>query len=269
MINVLLSLNPDLASSIAIRYTNELTIHMKMLVQDIHVVDPRKSGSEPGTGWVRKTWENALIESGKHEIRHFMEVEKVSSHHLKVPKVVIGDRAEKILNELQVGEYHLFIEGVLPTLSSTDFYTLVTSRLYRLMPCPVLVVKNLIMPDKAVLVIDDQTDYHVLIKSYATLFKEADIKLDLTYLTFTKSGDALSEEAGPGNALLEDCQKVLSAEGIPLNMCRTIAGPSKQITEVLREYGLVATSLHYSPKKNNPLLEVLGRIPSPVLICWQ
>lgn len=144
MILALISINTDLGSSIALRYAYELSNKIDMRLYDIHVVDAKQSGSSPGFGWVQKTWENALIESKSEEIRQFLDMEKVELPFLKTPKILIGDRTEKLLDELQTGQYAFFLEGALPSFNPNDFYRLVHSRLYRLMPCPVMIVKNLV-----------------------------------------------------------------------------------------------------------------------------
>ena len=72
MMNVLLSLNTDLGSSIAVRYANELTARSPMIVQYIHVVDPSRNSGTSGSGWVRHTYEKVLLESGEDEVRRFL-----------------------------------------------------------------------------------------------------------------------------------------------------------------------------------------------------
>ena len=131
MIKTLIPVDKDLGSSIAIRYAGDLSNRIPMSLHDIHVVESPKDGTAPGSGWVRNTWENALIESESEDIRQFLEMEKISQPLLKFPKILIGNRSEKILQELHEGQYELFLEGVVPSFNPMDFYTLIHSRLYR------------------------------------------------------------------------------------------------------------------------------------------
>ena len=176
MLNTLLSLNADLGSSIALRYALALSSQIEMRIHGIHVVDPARLDAAPGSGWVRKTWENTLIETEKEDILRFLDVEKVDLPFLKFPKVVIGERTDKVLDELRTGEYGLFLEGVPPTTNPADFHKLVNSRLYRMIPCPVLVVKNLLTPTSAAVLLDDHTDLKGLLTSLAGIFNNGKIR---------------------------------------------------------------------------------------------
>ena len=68
LINTLISLNADLASSIALRYSCRLMELTQMRVQPIHVEEVDKEGYPPGSGWVRSTWERGLQQTAQEEI---------------------------------------------------------------------------------------------------------------------------------------------------------------------------------------------------------
>ena len=269
MITALISINTNLSSSIALRYAHDLSNKIDIGLYDIHVVETKQSGTSPGSGWVQKTWENALIETEREEISQFLKMEKVSLPFLKTPKILIGDRTEKLLDELQTGQYTFFLEGVLPSFNPHDFYKLVHSRLYRLMSCPVLVVKNLVPLDRAALLMDKDSDHREFIAHFLKIFGNAGFELDLIDLNFNKSGDLVVEEAKSQNTYLENATAVLAEKNISPNLSKKITGRPPKIADHLRDYGLVISTLKHKSKKNNPLIELLGRVSSPVLLFWR
>ncbi len=264
MINALLFVNADLGSSIALRYARELSNQIDLRLHGIHVIDPKRLGHAPGSGWVRKTWENALIETEKEEIKRFLDVEKTDLPFLKIPKVLIGDRTDKLLDELHNGQYHLFIEGVPPTTDLADFHKLINSRLYRMLPCPVLVVKNLLTPSKAAVLLDEHTDFKRFASSFSKIFNNSKIAVDRIYLKFCKSKDLVFREADAVDIPVENFeQHHFTASG----MAKVIEGSPKTIAQYLRDYGVVASFANPVPRKNDLMLELLSRVSSPVLVC--
>ena len=269
MKKALIAIDTDLGSSIALRYADDIAYQIQMTLYDVHVVDPKQIGPEPGSGWVQKTWENALIESGKEEIKQFLEMEKVKLPLLKNPKILIGDRTEMLLNELRDGQYDLFLEGVPPTVNPLDFYTLLNSRLYRAMPCPVLVVKNLVSFNKVALLLEKETDSQRFISCFLNIFNGDGFEVDLIDMKIAKSQDPIIKEADASNVRLEEIKNVLVHEGVSPNALKMIHGSPDKVADIFREYGLVISSVMHRLRKSNPLIELLGRIASPILICWR
>ena len=70
MIKTLVSLNADLASSIAFQYSCRLKQFVDMNLRVIHVEEVE--GHPPGSGWVRSTWERGLIHTAREEISQLM-----------------------------------------------------------------------------------------------------------------------------------------------------------------------------------------------------
>ncbi|PIP42618.1 MAG: hypothetical protein COX19_00545 [Desulfobacterales bacterium CG23_combo_of_CG06-09_8_20_14_all_51_8] len=268
MIKALIPIDKDLGSSIAIRYAGDLSDRIHMSLYDVHVVDSTKAGVAPGSGWVRKTWENALTESEREEIRQFLEMEKVSRPLLKTPKMLFGNRTEKLLEELIDGQYDLFLEGAVPSFNPLDFYTLIHSRLYRQMTCPVLVVKNLVPPEKAALLVTEETDCGRFSTCLSKIFENAKINLDLIVVKFLKFGGMIQHEKKSFNDRLENAEKIFCENGVIPDSHQIIEGTPQKVSEFLRKYGLVASSLMKKQQKSDPLMELLGRMASPILICW-
>ena len=122
MLRTLVYLNADLASSIALRYTCQLAQVVDMKLHSIHVEEPDQGTHAPGTGWVRRTWESALLKAGELEIAQLINAEKSSCPMLSAPKMLIGDRENEILSEIQSESYDLFVEGELYSFNAKKLY---------------------------------------------------------------------------------------------------------------------------------------------------
>ena len=163
MLKTLLYINEDLASSIALRYTDYLNKFVKLALFVTHVEEPDDK-DKVGTGWVRRTWEDGVTSSGSRLIDRMLRTENIDCHLAGRPKVFVGDREREIVYELRSGNYKLFIQGYLNTSDSDGFFDLVSSSLCSDAPCPVLVVKNLTISKKCVLLCGDSVDPEVLVQ---------------------------------------------------------------------------------------------------------
>jgi hypothetical protein len=56
---------------------------------------------------------------------------------------------------------------------------------------------------------------------------------------------------------------------MPPANCRVVQNSSDKAAELMRGYGLVASSIYRQTSKKSPLLELLSRTPYPLLLCWQ
>jgi len=267
MIKALMPVNTDLESSIALRYVNMLSKWISLMLHDIHVVESERVGPAPGTGWVRRTWENALIENATQEILSFIAMENVNVKRLGDSEIRIGNRTDLILESLLRLKYQLFIEGALPTFNLSNFHTRVHSRLYRSMPCPALIVKNLVDPGKMAILIKDGA-YANLISTFLNIFASSGVSVDLINYSLTQSGELIVKETNSSEKWLNDAENMIADQGLKLQNRITLEGPASEIAEYSKEYGLVAASLSRNPRKHDPELEVLAHVPTPVLICW-
>jgi nucleotide-binding universal stress UspA family protein len=269
MKKALISVDIDLGSSIALRYADNISSRIQPALYDVHVVDPKQIGSQPGSGWVEKTWENALIESSREEIRQFLEMERVKLPLLTKPKILFGNRTETLLDELRNEQYDLFMEGIPPTFNPSGFHSLLNSRLYRQMPCPVLVVKNIVSSDRIALVAERGPDPHKFISCFLDIFNAEGLKVDLIDMDMLKSEDVAAAKAGGTDNRLEELKSILADKGVVAKTLTFDGAPNENVADIFRDYGVVVSSMMRSPRKNNPLLGLLGRIASPVLICWR
>ena len=213
MIRTLVSLDADLASSIALRYACHLANIIEMDLNTMHVEEADRQGTPPGSGWVRRTWENALLKSGEAEIGQLIQAERLSYPALRAPKMMVGDREDEILHEIQKESYDLFVEGALHTFTAANFYNKIRSKLYRYTPCPTIMVKNLVKLEKMVIVFDEEAEFKRLVGTFLKIFKRASIKLDLMHYQFRESAETPSNSNGDADTILHNAKETLTEAG--------------------------------------------------------
>jgi hypothetical protein len=266
MLKTLVSLNADLASSIALRYACQMANMIEMELQTIHVEEPGAEGDPPGTGWVRRTWEKALLKTGEEEIAQLIRAEKSLCPPLAATKMCIGDREEEILNELQKESYDLFIEGTLYSFSSEGFYKKIRSRLYRNASCPIILVKNLMSLTRIALLLGFGMDHSGVVASFLKIFEEAEVDVDLLYCKFRQGSGTPWGEKDPDKTL-STTRKLLAEGGRAWKECRMIQESPETVGDLFKDYGLVVSSVQHVMNRKSPLTELLHRIPSPILLC--
>jgi hypothetical protein len=267
MIKILVPVAADLASSIALRYACQMSQLIQVEILTIHVKAPSSEGSQLGTGWVRHTWEKTMLTEAEDEIAQLIRAERTHCPSLGEPLIMIGDRDEKILRELQSGSYDLFVEGTIPTFSSSYFSKRLESYLYQDMPCPFLMVKNLMPLHRAVLILSENVDPHKLIQVFTNIFVESNLKLELFYL---KSADSAGQESdGLAEMTLQATIKALGERGWVPEKSQVISGQARELAADLEDHGLLLTGLDRHLKKKTLLREFLVATPAPILLFWQ
>ena len=268
MMNILVSVNPDLASSIAIRYAGQLAKLMEVALQPIHVKEPEQKGNLFGTGWVRHTWEHALAEKGEEEINLLIKTEKPFCPALAAPRVVVGERETEILRELQIGTYDLFMEGVLASFNECDFKKLVSSKLYQNAPCPIIIVKNLVPLDRIALLSHTGLEPSRLVGHIYDMFGKTNLPFDVIHCIPDKQKKEI--QVVDGTHQEQELIRMAEAFGkwdLQPQKTQVISGRPKDIAEYLSKYGLVACGLKDGLERKSPIYSVLALAPSPILIC--
>ncbi len=265
MLKTLVSLNADLASSIALRYACQMASFMQLELQTIHVEEPGAEGKPLGTGWVRRSWEKAMLETGQEEISQLIQAEKTHCPPLAATKMCIGDREEEILNELRREHYDLFMEGILYTFTPTSFYKKIQSRVYRQASCPIILVKNLTSLNRVVILLGAEMDHAGVLDTFLKMFGDAKVDIDLCYYRFQQAGGTASQE-NP-ESVLSAARKKLAAVGRTANSSRLIQESPEAAAELLGNDALVISSVQRSAHKKGPMIELLHRIHCPILFC--
>ena len=267
MLRALVALESDLASSIALRYACQMANIVGMALQTIHVEDADAEGHAPGTGWVRRSWEQALKHDGEEQIAQLIRTERSSCPSMPPTKVVIGDRDEEILRELHLESYDLYMEGMLQTYSSTNFFKRIRSRLYREAACPIILVKNLLNLNKIALVPDAATDPSSIVRTFLKVFKGVEIDLDVLCFRFGTGGGTTREEEAKLDGVLSHVRTLLDEGGRSPKSCEIVQGTPASAEELFKDYGLAVSSVYGAANKKSPLAELLYHVPSPLLLC--
>jgi hypothetical protein len=268
MIKALLSLDENLASSIALRYAcHQANLIPAMKLQAIHVEEPDNNKKHSaGSGWVRRTWEKGLEAAGADEVKRLLKTENVSCSFIGPPKVFVGDRYDEILEELVTGGYDIYMEGDLNTTVVADFNNLISSNLYRKSPCPVMIIKNLVTSNCAGLLCGDDVDHQKLIASFLKVFKGSGLELDLLYYKFQENDDVIFQDKEEAGSILVEAEKTLEEAGIHARRTQVLSGSPERVGDYLRNYFLVASTF---PTRKGPRLELLAHVLAPVFLCRQ
>ncbi|MGE4291769.1 MAG: universal stress protein [Desulfovibrio sp.] len=264
MLNALIPIELNLASNIALRYACAQAKLFHMSLQPIHVEEPDAKAHSSQSGWIRRTWESGLQEAGRAEVQRILNSETLDCVVMPQAVISVGDRSEAILEELRRGDYDLFIEGVISNFNPGEFRKLLRSRLYKQMPCPVLMVKNLILSPRVLLLLDADTDPTDLVGRFLHLLDEPDVDFDLLAYEM----DAPQSSETPAEDRLRAASGLLREQGRVPARSGVLHGAPEAVAEELREYGLLVSSLDRKSGRKSPLTEMLGRVPCPLLLCW-
>ena len=274
MIKTLVSLNADLASDIAFRYSLRLSQFVDMNLQAIHVEEVE--GRSPGSGWVQSTLERGLLHTAQEEITGLIKAAQSSYHTFDTPIIRVGKREDELLREIKDGSYDLFLEGILNSFSPVNFYRRLQSALYRYAPCPILLAKNMVEINKTAILLRDNTDVESLISAFLKFFTKPGLDIDLIHLSFPEPGrnGYVEKIADPGasarkNAgrILEDARAMLVEDGRDRKDSWIIQDTPYRLNEFLSDYGLIVTRMPRNPSQKSRVMGLLSHVPTAILLC--
>ena len=262
MIKTLVSIDADLSSSIALRYTCLLAKNRPVEIQTIHVQEPDSSGPGGlgmGTGWVRRTYEKELIDQSKKDISRLLIAESGFCPVLNQPIIVPGDRGQEILKELQKGKYDLFVEGAPLHSSGKDLVKHLRSHLYQHLEVPVLFVQNLYPLKHITFLMESDRESSSLFSSVAHLLEGMELEIELAFTT------------SPGRPLPEESMLNKMAEDYGWKVREIYQVPKEIDTwkEQIKDCDLLTTRVERHKGHPNIQLEYLGQMSCPFLFFWK
>lgn len=271
MIRTLIALDKDLSSSIALRYACNAVRNFDMALSALHVEDPGPSGRRPGTGWVQRSWENAIEEDGLQKIKALIDMENVKTPALGLPKIRIGDKTEEILLEAHTGNYDIFMEGMLATANTDDFHQAVKSRLLRKMPLPSILVKNLMPLESMVMVLTSGHDLSLLMPVLSYFITQSRLPLEiLVWNPQNTKAIEFTEAKENNNAFFTQVQESFHSSNCPFTSLKGVKGPASLLALELGRSSLVASVIaRKTPEESRSCMDLLARIESPVMMFWQ
>jgi len=267
MVKALVSIDADLASSIALRYTCQLAKAVEVEIQTIHVHEPETAGAGGavmGAGWARHTYEKELLEEAKKGISQLLTAESGSCPVLNKPIIVSGDREKEILDRVRKGGYDLFVEGHSLQSTGRTLGKHLKSHLYQYLSVPALLVQNLLPLKNLFLLVDSEIDCSSLFGAVAALFKGMNIEVDVLVLSTGKD---------PGSNSIEALAKRVGENyGWRIRNIRTMPETPGVMAEEVEDCGMVATLFerhHKGKTYSGPLVEFLEQISCPILFYWK
>lgn len=259
----LLSLDEDLASSLALRFAASLATFLDIALQPFHVVPT--AGTVPDhLGWVNRSREKLLLATGLDEVQRLLRTEQIDFLQAGGPRVAVGDKDRQIRHELASGDYLLYAEGYPGRPDPADFSRFLACRRFQAAPCPLLLVKNLVPPDRLLLLLDRESDPDRLIPALSNFYGLAGTDLDLTVLLYRSgAGPELVFQERGRNAVMERAAVLLAAAGWPEAEWLVVQGEPAKLAEYMRDHGLVAAVL---PPPRAARMELLAQLANPLLL---
>ena len=264
MKKALIHLKEDLQSSISFRYAASQTTQLGMNLQIINVVEPAAEPQE-NTGWVRRSWEKEMIETGYDEVNRLIRTENIDYFEAGEPIVAIGDKDEKILDELKNDTYSLYFEGYLNKDNHSDFLNFLDAQRFLEMPCPMLIVKDLVKVSNLFLLVNDEVDAEKMISGLDKLYEQSKTNTNLTvlYYKFQKGKELQFKEKKENGTYLDNVGRLLEQNGWNEPEWIVVQGSPEKAAVYMQGYGLVASAF---PTKITPRTELLAYLTNPVLM---
>jgi hypothetical protein len=268
MIRTLVSVYPDLSSVIAMNYACLLSRIIDMGIQPIFVKEPESDADVPGVGWVRRTWENSLLGMERDAVDQLVETERSHCANLARPQVVVGNRDDTILSNLMRGRYDLFVEGSVASYERSELQQRIESKLYRNLPCPVIIARNLIELHKVLVLFDDEVNVDKLLLAMNNLFSGVRLNFDLLYCSLLGSGSSV-EPIEKAEGVFSAADEILDRQGWTPENRLALRGTPQGLVRQIEDYSLIVTGLPQGVTSANGLVQLLGDSPSPILLCRQ
>jgi len=263
MLKALVPVEMTLASNVALRYLCQKSDLLGIGVQPIHIEEPDHKRHSSQTGWIRKSWESGLRQAGLEEVRRILKSEKLDCFVLPNPIIRVGSREDKILEELRLGWYDLFVEGELANFNTGEFRKRLRSRFYKQMPCPVLIVRNMIQSNRLVVLLDEKSDIDGLISKFCRFFADQSVDFDLCAYAM----DDLHQNPHP-DELLAEASRLLEEKGYTPAKTYSLLGAPDSAIQAMHEYGMLIAHIDRKSNCKSPQTEVLGLVSCPILLCW-
>jgi hypothetical protein len=265
VIRTLVSIEVDLASSLAIRFACQLGGLLDMEVHPIYVKESPSHDSAWGVGWASRTWEREMIEQGKEEISKMIAPEVDFCPTLFDPSVVYGDRHSEVLKVAQEGGFDLYLEGVDFQWTPPDLHKLAHMKFYQRLTCPIILVQSLRKMKQVLVLCLNISGTAALTRTFAKIWKGSSVPLVLAYPGDRGSGP---EGSGLREKVLESVQ-VLEKDGCVAEHKQLDPEVfSKPTEDNLKDYGLVAIALERAVRKDNVGLEWLSLVKTASLITF-
>jgi hypothetical protein len=263
VIKTIVSIEVDLASSLAVRFACHLGSCLPMEIQPVYVKEFPTPESAVGSGWARHTWEKELLQEGKEEISSMILAEMDFCPVLKEPLVVYGDHEAELLKLVEHGSFDLYVEGVHFSWNVATLHKQLHSKMHQRIQAPMVLVRSLRKVKEVLLLCVDTAGTEAIIKLFRQIWQGCWVPLVL----------AVPESTAPGEKrdLLEqtvaDSAKLLGESGIQATVDTAFpAVDSEHVEQSLKDYGLVAIAVERSIPKDCAQLRWMNSVRTSCLV---
>lgn len=263
MHDVLIALQTDLASSIALRFMCQMEKFGKFNAQAVHVPDLDKDGHPPAVGWVHKIWEDEIVGKAREDIAKLIQKENIIPDKLLSPIVLLGERDQVIQSELHHKTYDIFMEGLLHSFEPDMFFIKLDSDFYQNLLCPILMVKNLVKLDRGVQVVGTPETISLLLPWFYKFWKDQPLKVELLICQFENQAENITILENDNQLVSEIENGGLGDRTAPYTI-KTAKGSAKMLASLVRDQALV---MSFVPKRKDNMAHLLAMSPCPILFC--
>ncbi len=261
MIRTLVSIEADLASSLAIRFACQLGSLIELEINPVYVKESVSHESGFGAGWASRTWEREIVEQGKKEISKLIDSERNFCPMLHEPKVVYGDREAELTNLMFDNGFELFVEGVRFSWNAGELSKAIRSRFYQKLHRPFVLVRSLKeINELAVLCLNTKGTQEVG-AALAKIWKDSHTPIKLVYFPESVSG-VMQQELR--NTVTETAGSLKNV-GCSVTVQEAPSSPESMM-EMLNSYGLVALALGKNASRDSAEIRYLALAKTSSLI---
>jgi hypothetical protein len=264
VIRSLVSIEVDLASSLAIRFACQLGALMEMEINPVYVKESVSHESAVGAGWASRTWEREMIEDGKREIAEMIASERNFCPVLYDPKVVYGDREAELLKIMLGERFDLFVEGVHFSWNPGEIHRRLHAKLYQGLEYPLVLVRALREVKEVLVLCLNTKGTQTLSRAFGQIWGGCSIPLRLVCL---RQSSAQSRD----NELLKtvsDAADLLRKSGCTVSVDDAVAPDSEALMEMLKNYGLVAIAVERGATKDSAEIRWLNLTKTSSLVAF-
>jgi hypothetical protein len=264
VIRSLVSIDVDLASSLAIRFACQLGALMEMEINPVYVKESVSHESAVGAGWVSRTWEREMIEDGKKEIAEMIDSERNFCPVLNEPKVVYGDREVELLKIMLEERFDLFVEGAHFSWDPGEIHKRLHTKLYQRLEHPLIFVRALREIHEVLVLCLNPKGTKALSKAFREIWRGCSTPLRLVC-------PPQDSAQSPDNELLKaasEASKLLRGSGCSVSMDDKVAPDSEALMETLKNYGLVAIAIERGSTKDSDEMGWLNLTKTSSLVAF-
>ena len=263
MIKTLVSVEVDLASSLALRFACQLSAIVPMDIQPVYIKESSPYQAM-GAGWASRTWEKELVEQARAEVSDVVNVERDFCPVVKDPLVIYGDKDAELVKLVESTAYDLYVKGVKHVpWTAADLHKKFHAKLYQKMVPPVILVRTLRKINQVEVLCLDPTGTNVIIGALKRLWTQCPVPLLLTY----PGASHASAEAAELQTAVEQGKAALIEAGCSVSINDALpARPADEVSDYFQDHGVVAIALPRNPKKDSIELQWLSHVRTSVLM---